>query len=487
MNTFRNSFSLNNTLFTIQNTFYFVFFVLLITAIIPFFLLTFYAHPGADDYSYAAAYKNSDFWNHIAGEYLSWKGRYFGIFVTVIFHQSGDMIANYKYPLLLFLSLFFFALYYFVRSAFEEQASYRQTLLCSLALGVFYIITLPNVPAALYWADGGFQYQVGGIFFLLSLASLLRLHREQKSPAFATLCSVLFIFASIGSHEIYMVTISTLVGLIFLYKFFVLKENRKYWFIVLLVTIVSSALLVFAPGNEVRMALQPANSQQFWFSVGRSIYHGGETLGDWLSHPVLWLLSILFIPFALFLVYIKGVRNDANWRRLMLMLALLTGQLWLCFFATWWAGATPAPTRALNAIYLIFLVGWFLLLFELVAVLTKSRRLVYTERFFSIPGRIFLLTSTILLCLLLVSKTHVHEAYSDLLGRASAYDKFMQDRYTYIRKQKRESKETRPVLTVDMVKNPPRILVYTDISRDRNDWRNNGYAKYFGLKSIATK
>ena len=487
MLTFINSLSLNNRLSSFQKILYIVLFLLLIAAIIPFFILTFYAHPGADDFSYAAAYRHGGFWDHVVGEYMGWKGRYFAIIVTVFFHQSGDMIANYTYPLLIILTLIFVAFYFLVSSLFEKKSSSAQTLYCSMAIGVFYIITLPKVSAALYWADGAFQYQVGSIMFLFSLASLFSLSRSAKNAPLAFLASTFFIFAAIGSHEIFLVVISSLVGLLFIYKFFVMKENRIYWFSILVITIVSSSLVIFAPGNAVRMALASENSQQFWFSIGRSLYHGGDILGGWLSHPGLWMISLLFIPVALHLVYLKEVRKDASWQRLSLIVALLTGQLWLCFFSTWWAAATPVPWRALNAIYLVFLVGWFIVLFELIAVLAKSRRLVYTERLFTLPGRVILLLSTIFLCAIIVGKTHVRDAFEDLSGRAQAYDKFMHARYAYIRQQVISSAGKNPTLTVGMVKDPPRILVYTDISRDRNDWRNNGYAKYFGLKSIATQ
>jgi len=478
----------NNALYTLQNALYLVLFVLLIAAIIPFFLLTFYAHPSADDFSYAVAYRTGDFWNHVVGEYLTWKGRYFAIFVTVLFHQSGDMIVNYKYPLLLFLTSLFFALYYLVRTVFEEKASFWQTLFCTLAFGTFYIITLPKVSAALYWADGAFQYQVGSIFFLLSVASLLRLYRKVNNPFLPTLTSVLFIFAAIGSTEIFMISLSTLVGLIFLYKFFILKQNRLHWSVVLAVTVSSSALLVLAPGNAIRMRLASENSQQFWFSVSRSIYHGGEALINWISHPALWFLSIVFIPVALYLFYIKGIRKDASWTRLLLILALLIGQIWISFFATWWAAANPAPWRTLNVIYLVFLVGWFFLLLELIAVISKNRKLVYIDRLFSIPTRVLMLTSIILLSVLLISKSHVRGAYGDLLGGgAVAYDNFMKERYAYIKQQKKNAGQERPAVIVEKMNNPPRILVYTDISRDKSDWRNNGYARYFGLSSIVTK
>ena len=302
-----------------------------------------------------------------------------------------------------------------------------------------------------------------------------------------TLASVIFIFAAIGSTEIFMISLSTLVGLIFLYKFFLKKENRLHWSIVLGVTVISSAMLVLAPGNAIRMQLQPENNQQFWFSLSRTIFHGGEAVTNWISHPALWFLSILFIPVALYLVYMKGIRRDASWIRLLIIMVLLIGQIFVCFFATWWAGATPAPWRTLNVIYLVFLIGWFFLLLELVAVISKRRKLVYIDFLFTIPTRMIMLLSIVVLSVLLIMKTHVPDAYRELYSSAAAFDHFMHQRYAYIELQKMNAGHARPAVSVDMIKNPPHILVYTDISRDKNDWRNNGYANYFGLSSIVTK
>jgi len=46
---------------------------------------------------------------------------------------------------------------------------------------------MPDVSASLYWADGAFQYQVGSIFYLLAIASILRLYREHESTALPAL------------------------------------------------------------------------------------------------------------------------------------------------------------------------------------------------------------------------------------------------------------------------------------------------------------
>ncbi len=459
-------------------------FLIFLIAIIPFFLLIFYAHPAADDYCYANVFIRGDFWNNAIGEYLAWKGRYFGIFVTVLFHKSGSMIENYHYPLFTLLTLLFVSFFFFVRSLFEEKSTLYRTLFWTLALGVFFIVTMPKVSASLYWADGAFQYQVGSIFYLLSVASILKLYRNHRKPALPALLSALFIFSAIGSTEIFMISLLSLVGLIFLYKVFFLKQNRVAWSFVMLVTIASTLLLVLSPGNAIRMELQPA-SGQFWFALGHSLYYGGETLGSWLFNPVFLLLSALFIPMALWLVRLQGIRKNASWVRLLLILALFLGQIWVSFFATWWAGATHPPGRTLNTIYLVFLVGWFIFILEFIALLSRRQKLVYFDRLFSIPVRIVLLLATLSFILLFVTRTHIPEAYTAINGQAQEYDRIMRNRYIYINKRKQESVNKKPSVTLQRVVDLPRILVFSDITRDKKSWQNGCFASYFNLGGVA--
>lgn len=486
MNNFRYLVPEISTLTTIQYLLYVLLFGILMLAILPFFLLIFYTHPSADDYCYANVFIQGDFWEDVIGEYMAWKGRYFGIFVTVLFHKSGSMIENYHYPLFLFLLMLFLGFYFFTRSVFEDNGPFIRTIICAFTLGVFYIVTMPKVSASLYWADGAFQYTVGSIFYLLSIASILKLYREEMSPTLPALLSSVFIFAAIGSTEFFMISLFTLVCLMFLYKFFILKQNQTAWLLVLAVTVASTLLLLLSPGNYIRSALQPAGGQ-FWLSITHSIYYGSATLGTWLARPLFWLLTILFIPVAIHLVYITRIRREANWIRLFLIFGLFLGQLWVSFFATWWAGATHPPGRALNSIYLIFLVGWFMFILEFVAVFARVRPLVCVESIFTVPVKIFMIITTSLFAILLVTQTHVPDAYSALFGPAKEYDHIMKSRYAYIDQARSASPDRKLSLSVQSVEDSPRILVFSDLSRDKMKWPNGCYATYFGLSAIDIK
>jgi hypothetical protein len=98
-----------------------------------------------------------------------------------------------------------------------------------------------------------------------------------------------------------------------------------------------------------------------------------------------------------------------------------------------------------------------------------------------------MIIATCFSALLLVTKSHVPDAYYDLAGPARAYDQQMKSRYAYIENEKSKANNGKLSLSVKLLENSPRILVYSEISRDRKDWRNNCFARYFGLNSVATK
>jgi hypothetical protein len=255
---------------------------------------------------------------------------------------------------------------------------------------------------------------------------------------------------------------------------------------VVLVTLASAAMLVLAPGNAVRAEHASADAGQFWFSFSHAWYHAGVTLASWLSGPGLWLATAAFIPAALRLVHIDGIRKDTGWLRFLVILFLVPALVWTLFFGLWWAAATNPPGRALNLIYLIFLVGWFAGVLELVAVFALHRRLAFTAAVFPGPLRLANIAVLVLFGGFMLLHSHARTAASDLVRRAPAYNEVMQDRYASITRAKAAG-NNRPAMVLPAVDDPPRVLMYSDIQADRRNWRNNCYARYFGLESVVRR
>jgi len=346
---------------------------------------------------------------------------------------------------------------------------------------------MPKPSASLYWADGAFQYQVGSIFGLLSIAALLKMYRGHRTGWF-TVMSCVLVFAGVGASEIIMVALSGTVGLMFLQRVFVARKDRAAWLAVLLVTALSCALVVFSPGNEVRLALQPAERQQIWFSIARALFYGTGTIVGWARDPGFWLLTIFFVPLALRLTYLERARQDASWMRFGFILLLLVSQVWVSFFVTWWGSATSPAARTLNTVYLVFLAGWLVALLELVAVLIRYRPLPYTATVFTLPLRLGMFLLPPMLVWVMLVNSHIIPAYDDLFHRAAEFDRVMKGRYQDIRQLRAAWQgKGRPNAILESLKYPPRILVFTDISSERNDWRNSCFSQYFDLSSVTTE
>lgn len=465
----------------VQPGLYGLLFAALAASVLPFFLLMLYAHPSADDYCYASAFRDGDFWSNVTGEYFSWKGRYSAIFLTVAYHNPGGMLLTYGYALLLYLTMLVAAMYVFVVSLVEGTGSRFRRWCLTLGLGALYLGTMPKVPATIYWLDGSFQYQTGGIFALLALAALFTLYRT--GSAVSALLACVSIFLAIGATETAMITLVAVVGLMAFTRIYVHRQAQAAWAAVVIVTILSSAMLVLAPGNFVRAELASPDAGRFWFAFSHAWFHAGNTLASWLANPGLWLATVVFIPAALRMVQLEDVRGDASSRRLLLLLALVPGLVWVFHFALWWAAATNPPGRMFNMMYLLFLAGWFTAVLELVAVAARRGTLVCTEELFPAALRLGTGAAVVAFAAFLLLQSHVPTAYADLLYRAPEYDETLRNRYARIAAARDAAADRRPAMVFQAVKDPPRVLMYSDIQGNRKDWRNSCFSRYFGLES----
>ena len=458
--------------------------ILLAAVVVPFFLLIHYAQPSADDFCYADLFRHESFWGGIKGQYLGHKGRYATLFLTAAFHRLGGMLLTYQYVMILFLAALSVAMYVFVRALLEDATSRTRAVFLTLALGALYLNTMTKVSATLYWLDGALQYQLGAIFVLLSLAGLLTLHRTGRWPPAAAACACIFV--AVGATEIAMMTLAAVVAVMAFDRMYRAGEDRRQWMAVIIMTLLSSALLLLAPGNYVREQYAAPEAGRFWLSFSNAWYYGGGLLADWLSTPVFWLATAAFIAPALRLVYLEGVRRRASWGRLVVIVSLVLGLQWSFVFALWFFAANNPPDRMQNMTYLLFLIGWFAAVLEGVAIVAGRCRLAFTEEVFPLFLRAGNLAVAALFAIFLIGRGHTPTAWGDLVYRAHGYERDMQHRYAAIATAKEGSKPARTHRTVVLhrVADPPSLLMYTDIQPDQRNWRNTCFARYFGLKAV---
>jgi len=112
--------------------------------LLPFVLLSFYARPAADDFSYADSVMKYGFWNAQTYWYTQWSGRFFSTLLVTLFCRPAIMGEAYQLGPLLVMGLLFVGLSMLTTAAFPAGAGKRQVLGVTLAVGLFAVAVVFN-------------------------------------------------------------------------------------------------------------------------------------------------------------------------------------------------------------------------------------------------------------------------------------------------------------------------------------------------------
>ena len=151
-------------------------------------------------------------------------------------------------------------------------------------------------------------------------------------------------------------------------------------------------------------------------------------------------------------------------------------------FPAWWAMGGWPPARTIDAIYFLFLVGWYL------SIGAYTVRCLCQGKWQSIiqpykPATVIVLLLLTGLVTAAVLKSRAYQlARSDLFHLAQPYHNYLNARYKQIEHAK--AKARRYLDVPDYQQEYPRTIFFNDIMQNPNHWRNVCYADYFGLEKI---
>ncbi len=464
-----------------------LFVVSVFAAFSPFIFLAFFNHPSVDDFCYTNFFNDPDIDSVLKGvmeKYRLWNARYFSVTLIGVFFRSLNLIEAYKsVPLLLFVG-WFISGFIFLKSIFNSTR-WPVVVVGALTFCIFYIFSMPKVSAGFYWMNSAFQYQTGNILAMAAMACMIRIG-STRNPYPYVLIAVLLIFTVVGSTEMHMALMVILVTSVTLYVCSTHNRDRHIWIFLLLVTLLSAALLILAPGNEGR-GQHFATRHQFWFSMTQSAHNLGIWSLRWFSNPLLWLATLLNIlwlrRFAQESRFCQRIRRS----HLVFILPCWVVTLFACFFIAFWSMGVSLPGRALNVVYFIFLIGWF----SSVAVGVKdiqiarviSTSALGTSKSHQVIGAL----ATIAMIIGLLNTEVFQTAYADLFERAQKYDEILQDRYRRIASARSIDNKLQVVKVPEVTtEERPSTIMVDDIRSDRRDFRNTCYAEYFGIPAIET-
>jgi hypothetical protein len=450
----------------------------------PYIVLAFFNHPSADDFCYAISFRDPDFkyfFSVVLDWYRRWNARYFSVTLIGAFSRYLDLIETYKFvPLLLFLG-WIVSGFTFLKSIFDSTR-WPAIIAGGLTFCIFYVVSMPDISAGFYWANSAFQYQTGNILSFVALAGMVRIGTTQR-PRISTLVTAIMLFAVVGSTELHMAFMVILVTTIAVYVLSAGGRHRHTWIFLLLVTLLSAALLILAPGNEGR-GQHFTGRHQLWFSIVESAYHTGMWCLRWLGNPLLWVVTLLNVLWLWSSA--KESRFSQRLRRphLAIILPCWIITLFACFFIAFWSMGVSLPGRALNVAYFIFLMGWF----SIVTVGVKDIQIARVASTNTLKRNatcqiIGVMAATAMITGLLNTNSF-RTASADLFNRAQRYDNIFKTRYLTIARSRTQNQNL--MVRVPRVKGSerPNTIMVDDITENERDFRNECYAEYFLIPSI---
>ena len=463
--------------------------------LLPFVVLGFNSHPSLDDFSDMVMRRHLSFWGAQQSLYLGWTGR----FATSVLLMELSPLRWPGWPSFYFLvplgSLLALAggLFTLFTKLTREVWPMRMRALATGVVLSLWLLQAPSVAECLYWYNAVAVYSLPDALFLLWVATMVGLVQSRRDvPGYLywwTATAGLSVLL-IGSNEV--VALVVLAGLTGATLWAGLRHSAHLVPLLglLVLAIVAAALSFLAPGNMARLTViehQVHLGRAIMGAIGSSAY----LIINWLGNGLVLVATALALPALSRLAAQSGIPTARLRQVHPLALAIgLLGLLVLTGMPSYWATGGMMPLRARTAVYLLFLLGW------LVLVVSSLSWAKWQWPGVQVPTTWPLPVASLLWGWLLLSFVSDHNvrvehvnlgrgsnnvivAYRDWLsGAAGHYDAQQRARYRQL-----QSAPAQRLRLAPLVAEPP-TLVYYDITTDSTYWGNSAYAQFFGQRTI---
>lgn len=441
-----------------------VFLILLtLIVILPFLLNAQYAVAVLDDYAYSMRDMHSAWWQSVFETYRDFSGRYFATLLSRLnpleFSSSFNYFSLYSICLLLFMWLSaWLALWSHTRKVLRW---YERCALSGLFC-VLYLSLCPSIAQAFYWFSSYTAYTVVLILVFLFISLL------GNRCFLSVILKCVLAVSIVGSNEVSAVLF--VVSLLF-YAHVHRASLEKSSYLVLAVALLSFLLVVFCPGNAVRMDNGLSHSPLLWALVVTPL----QTIG-WF---VLWLPVVGL--FAICYIYIYGTRVSE-----LPLFNVSSVKTALCFVVAVLLAHVPCTVglstvvigRTANALLFFFLLWSFYFIHVLMHHHSEKVKAWVQQPLSRWVAYVSLVAAIMLVVFRL--EGNVVSAYVDYFsGQSAAYQHEMR-----LRCVQAESAQGQKLL-FQPIKHQSQTLYIGDLSTDTADLRNVNFARFFHLQSVA--
>jgi len=461
----------------LKKTHFFLF--LLAISLLPYFYLSFFAHPIADDLIYAHKGSTQPLIDALLQEYKYWSGRYTAMLFGFNNPINKSLILYQLIPIGLITLITAGAFILFKSILIAHNIKRLQLGIMSLLFTLTFIGQLPIISEGIYWYSGAVGYVLPIVPTLLYFSLIYKYLNgvwflNRYIHVFGIFALQFFIM---GFNEVHM-----LLMLLFQFVLAIIELNKKekgIGMFLLLSGILFSSIMIFSPGNLGRSS-HFFNNHDLINSVLSSLLQTIRFSTSWISSAPILLLSILYIPFHFKLEKTSALFQKSFYLKPYIAILLLMSTIFIAAFAPYWATGILGQHRTMNTAWFFFLLMWF------VNLTVWCNHFKSTLGTFTIPIKF----QCILYGLIWLTLSFTNNGYGAALdifdGSAQRFDKLMSERYLIMEKA-RESKEKSIYFTP--ITDPPRTLFILDISKDPNFWINLTYPLYYGMpeKQVISK
>jgi len=432
----------------------------------PFIIISFFNHPTSDDYCFIDLIREIgfvDFQYYIRNK---WGGRYISYMLTSSGIMEEEYIYLYKFVPILLILTNIGALFFLVKSFFNLK-SYLRTLNVVILIFLLYLAQLPIISEGFYWFSSSASYELGNILTILLLGSLV--HVVRKSSIIYSLLGCILTFLLIGCNEVTMLLTDITLLIIGGFYYYRKRNINIGLLLIILVAIISTIIVITAPGNYLRGQRHPY-AHMFITSIVKSSAQSIYSIMLWIGLSV--FVSVLIYKELLFENVKDIIKNKIN---IDFRLLLITMFVIVClgFFVGFWSTGEPLSHRARNVVYFFFTLTS--LLFLIVGLDKISDFSLIKTRSY-ITHVCFILV----FFLLVFGKKNINNCFVDLMKKkAVKYDAELKNR-------KRIIKETDE--NIDLILPPlsniPKTIFVSDIKKQNNKLYNICYSKYWKINSV---
>ena len=466
-----------------------------IIIIFPFFALLFFVFPQSDDYFFAVKIQELGVFEFVKDMYFNWSGRYFSMFLGAIDPFTINSILLYRLSIFLIHISVIITLYKLLRTIIKKSVSRLYIIIFTLLFHIIFLNGVIDIYELLYWYPSVSSYTLGFPLFLILITLYLKKQLNKiRNIYYVTFTSITTLIL-IGLHELFIIP-TVLFFLITLVNNYYNKREYKFGIPSLLSAIISSSIVILAPGNYTRANLID-NSFNILSTLYLIIKGSILIIVYFFQNPVFIIGSILFST----IIYTLNKENKFTISIPIIKPYFVIGAfviIIISLFLPFNLFLNHLPSgRIFNLVSFFFLIIWFIGIALIINYYKDKINLIIPKTYTIILYLLIILFS--FSGVIIIDKPNLSTkpkdsiylngnilySYYVLIFEAKNFkDDFIKRRQSFtIQEVNNES------LIVKPLKTHPKILIFADLNKIHEPQKHLFYweAKYYGKDSVIYK